>query len=63
MRNWARIVILVVQGISLVFSIFALFYSIAVSGGNLFICGVYTVSLIFPAWVFLWFFLNRRKFH
>jgi hypothetical protein len=62
MRNWARVVILVIQGLSLAVSIFLLFYSVAVSGGNLIICGVYTVSLIFPAWIFLWFFLNRWKF-
>jgi hypothetical protein len=62
MRNWARIVILIIQGFSLAVSLFTLFYSIAVSGGNLFVCGVYTISLIFPAWVFLWFFLNRRQF-
>ncbi len=62
MRNWARIVILVIQGLSLAASLFLLFYSVAVSGGNLLICGVFTVSLIFPAWVFLWFFLNRRQF-
>lgn len=62
MRNWARIIILVVQGFSLAVSLLALFYSIAVSGVNLFVCGVYSISLIFPAWVFLWFFLNRRHF-
>jgi uncharacterized membrane protein (DUF2068 family) len=62
MRNWARVVILIVQGISLAFSLFALFYSIAISGGSLFVCGVYSISLIFPAWVFLWFFLNHRQF-
>ena len=62
MRNWARIIILIVQGFSLAASLFALFYSIAVSGGNLVVCGVYSISLIFPAWVFLWFFLNRRHF-
>jgi uncharacterized membrane protein (DUF2068 family) len=62
MRNWARIVILIIQGFSLAVSLFTLFYSIAISGGNLFVCGVYSISLIFPAWVFLWFFLNRRQF-
>jgi uncharacterized membrane protein (DUF2068 family) len=63
MRNWARIVILIVQGLSLAVSLFILFYSIAVSGGSLIVCGIYSLSLIFPAWVFLWFFLNRRHFH
>ncbi len=62
MRQWARVLILIVQGFSLVVSLFALFYSIAISGGNLLVCGVYSISLIFPAWVFLWFFLNRDRF-
>jgi hypothetical protein len=62
MRNWARIIILVIQGLSLAVSLFVLFYSVAISGGNILVCGVFAVSLIFPAWVFLWFFLNRWKF-
>jgi uncharacterized membrane protein (DUF2068 family) len=62
MRNWARIVILVVQGLSLAAGLFALFYSIAVSGGSLIVCGVNALSLIFPVWVFIWFLLNRRQF-
>jgi uncharacterized membrane protein (DUF2068 family) len=62
MRNWARVTIIVVQGISLAFSLFALFYSIAISGGSIIVCGVYSISLITPAWIFLWFFLNRRQF-
>jgi hypothetical protein len=62
MRNWARIFILVTQGISLAGGIAGLFMSIASTGGNLLICGAYLVSLIFPGVVFLWFFLNRRLF-
>ncbi|MBN1440234.1 MAG: hypothetical protein JW929_12575 [Anaerolineales bacterium] len=63
MRNWARIIILATQGYVLALGLFFLFLLIAASGGNLLVCGLSVVSLILPGWIFLWFFLNRRKFH
>jgi uncharacterized membrane protein (DUF2068 family) len=62
MRNWARVVIIIVQGLSLAASLFALFYTIAQSGGSLLVCGINSLSLVIPGWVFFWFFLNRGKF-
>jgi hypothetical protein len=62
MRNWARVIILVTQGLALIAGIVGLFLSIASTNGNLFVCGSYLASLIFPAIVFLWFFLNRNEF-
>lgn len=62
MRNWARIFILITQGISLAAGVFGLFLSIVSTNGNLFICGVYLVSLILPGIIFLWFLFNRRLF-
>jgi hypothetical protein len=62
MRNWARVLILLTQGLALAAGVAALFYSIASTQGNLFICGSYAASLVFPGIVFLWFLLNRRLF-
>jgi hypothetical protein len=62
MRNWARIFLLIVQGISLVGGLYTLFASIAASGGSVFICVMYSASLVVPGWIFLWFLLNRRQF-
>jgi hypothetical protein len=62
MRNWARILLLIVQGIALLGGLYTLFSSIAASGGSVFICAMYSASLIVPGWIFLWFLLNRRQF-
>jgi hypothetical protein len=62
MRNWARILLLVVQGLSLLSGLAGLFYGIAVSHGSLIMCGLNFASLILPAWIFIWFLLNRRLF-
>jgi uncharacterized membrane protein (DUF2068 family) len=62
MRNWARILVLISQGLSLAAGLFMLFSSIVVTHANLFICGVYGVSLIFPGIVFIWFLLNKPLF-
>jgi hypothetical protein len=62
MRNWARILLLLVQGVSLITGLASLFFSIAVSHGSLFVCGANFVSLILPGWIFLWFLFNRRQF-
>jgi hypothetical protein len=62
MRNWARIFILVTQGISFVIGVVGLFASIVTSNGNLFVCGSYLFSLIFPGIILFWFLMNRRLF-
>ncbi len=62
MRNWARIFILITQGLSLAAGILGLFLSIVSTNGNLFVCGMNLVSLVFPGIIFLWFLLNRRLF-
>jgi len=62
MRNWARIIILVTQGLSLLGGVFILFYSIIATNGSLIVCGINALSLIIPGIIFFWFFLNRRLF-
>jgi hypothetical protein len=62
MRNWARVVVLLLQGFSLAAGLFTLFYNIAVSGGSVPVCVCNSALLIVPTWIFLWFFLNRRQF-
>jgi hypothetical protein len=62
MRNWARVIVLILQGLSLGLGIVGLFWSIASTNGNLFACGSYIAALIFPGIVFFWFFLNRQEF-
>jgi hypothetical protein len=52
MRNWARILILISQGL----------LSIVSTNGNLLVCGVNSLSLVFPGIVFVWFLLNRKLF-
>jgi uncharacterized membrane protein (DUF2068 family) len=62
MRNWARILVLISQGFSLIAGVFLLFSSFVITHANPFICGVYGISLIFPGIVFFWFLTNRRAF-
>jgi hypothetical protein len=62
MRNWARVLILLTQGLSLVGGIIGLFASIAATNGSLIVCGVNALGLLLPGLVFVWFLLNRRLF-
>lgn len=62
MRNWARILILISQGISLIAGVLVLFLSIMETKGNLFVCGVNLLSLVIPGIIFFWFLLNRKLF-
>jgi hypothetical protein len=62
MRNCARIYIPVTQGLNLAIGIVLVLYSIAVTQGNLFVCGAHPASMAVPAVVFFRFFLNKPSF-
>jgi hypothetical protein len=63
MRNWARVYILVTQGLGVLSGIPLLFFSIMASKGNICVCGGYLLPLIISGYIFLWFLENRRLFH
>ena len=62
MRNWARVYILVTQGLAVLSGIPLLFFSIMVSKGNLFVFGAYILPLLFSGYIFIWFMENRKLF-
>jgi Predicted membrane protein (DUF2127). len=62
MRNWARIYVLASQGLSILTGVPLLFFSIAVSKGNLCIGVMYLLPLAITGYIFLWFFENRKIF-
>jgi uncharacterized membrane protein (DUF2068 family) len=62
MRNWARVYILVTQGLSILGGVPVLFFSIVVSKGNLCIGATYLLPLVVSAYIFMWFLENRKAF-
>lgn len=62
MKNWARVYILVTQGLSILFSVAILFFSIAISRGSLCVGALYLVPIVIAGYIFLWFMEHRASF-
>ncbi len=62
MRNWARVYVMVAQGIGVLSCAAMLFFSIVAFQGNLCITGVYFIPLALSAYIFVYFWERRKMF-
>jgi uncharacterized membrane protein (DUF2068 family) len=62
MRNWARVYVMVAQGIGVLSCAALLFFSIVAFQGNLCITGMYLIPLALSAYIFVYFWERRKMF-
>jgi hypothetical protein len=62
MRNWARVYVMVAQGLGVLSCVALLFFSIVAFQGNLCIFGVYLLPLAISGYIFVYFWERRRLF-